>query len=191
MAHSPQGGDASPYGAGLAGPQHYLALVSGALNALGSCGIFLLMCLICADVIGRYGFNSPIAGVTEIVEMSIVVIVFVQLADTSARGRLTRADSLIDELRITRPGIARQIDGVASLCGVALMAILAYGVIPGAISDYRSGSYSGTVGIFTFPSWPVKAVVGAGSVLTGLQLLLMAALSFTGRDHAIPEARRL
>lgn len=166
----------------------HLAPVTGALNALGSIGIFMLMCLICADVIGRYGFNSPIAGVTEIVEMSIVVIVFVQLADTTARGRLTRADSLVDKLRTTRPGMARQIDGIASLCGVALMAILAYGVIPGAIADYRSGSYVGTVGIFTFPSWPVKAIVGAGSVLTGLQLLMMAALSFTGHDPVTTEA---
>jgi len=168
----------------------YLSNVIEALNGLGSCGIFLLMCLICADVIGRYGFNSPISGVTEIVEMSIVAIVFLQLADATAHGRLTRADSLVDKLRIKRPEMARKIDGIAFLCGVVLMAILAYGVIPGVISDYRNGSYNGTVGIFTFPSWPVKAVAAAGSVLTGLQLLWMAANSLINHDPVFPSESR-
>lgn len=169
---------------------HATALLSTWLNALGSAGIFALMCLICADVIGRYVFNSPIAGVTEIVQLSIVVIVFVQLADTSAHGRLTRADSLLDSLKLHRPRIAHSIDGVASLCGVTLMAILAYGVIPAAVKDFSQGSFSGTVGIFTFPSWPVKTVIGLGSVLTGLQLLLSARASFAGARHATPEVER-
>lgn len=184
------GGPHHPVRAGIARLIRGSAPLNSALNAVGSIGIFLLMCLICADVVGRYGFNSPVAGVTEIVELSIVVIVFVQLADTSARGRLTRADSLLNRLRPTRPRLAHGIDGVASLCGVALMAILAYGVIPAAVLDFERGSYSGTVGIFTFPSWPVKAIVGVGSVLTGLQLLLISLQSFAlGADAQLEEPR--
>lgn len=164
------------------------APVGSALNAVGSVGIFLLMGLICVDVVGRYGFNSPVAGVTEIVELSIVVIVFVQLTDTSAHGRLTRADTLVDALRVTRPRVAHAIDGVASLCGFALMAILAYGVVPAAVLDFQRGSYSGTVGIFTFPSWPVKAIVGVGSMLTAVQLLLISVHSFVSMAAAPSEA---
>lgn len=174
MAPSPSAGHPNPGGllaacVGASGP------VASLLNAAGSVGTFAMMCLICADVVGRYVFNSPIAGVTEIIQMSIVAIVFLQLPDTSRAGRITRADSLLNSLRISRPSVARAIDCVAAICGVILMGILAYGVIPSAINDYRQARFIGTTGIFTFPEWPVKAVVGVGAVLAGLQMLLQAA----------------
>ena len=148
--------------------------VTGAFNALGSLATFALMCLICADVAGRYLFNAPIAGVAEIVEISIVAIVFAQLADTTANDRITRADSVIGMLRTSRPRIARAIDFIAALTGVALMAILIYGIVPSIIKDYERGYYVGTVGLFTFPSWPTKVIVAIGVVLTGIQLLIAA-----------------
>lgn len=148
--------------------------VTSLYNAIGSLAIFCLMCLICADVAGRYFFAAPIPGVTEIVEMSIVAIVFAQLADATARDRMTRADSLLLALRTRRPAVAAGIDVLAACFGTALMAILAYGVIPSMLNDYRNGYYTGTVGIFTFPSWPVKAVIALGVLLTALQLVLFA-----------------
>lgn len=152
----------------------FIDRASGAFNALGSLATFALMCLICADVAGRYLFNSPIAGVAEIVEISIVAIVFAQLADTTANDRITRADSVIGMFRTSRPRLARAIDFVAALTGVVLMAVLAYGIVPAIIKDYERGYYVGTVGLFTFPSWPTKVVVAIGVVLTGIQLVVAA-----------------
>jgi len=152
-------------------------------NALGSGAIFALMCLICADITGRYLFNAPIAGVTEIVEIAIVAIVFAQLADTTARNRLTRADALIVSLQRTRPKLARAANLIAALTGIALMAVLAYGIIPSIITDYNRGYYIGTVGIFTFPSWPTKAIIAIGVILTGLQLLFMAVRAIFSSDN--------
>ena len=51
-----------------------------ALNVIGTAGIFLLMLLINADVLGRSLFDRPISGVPEIVSLSIVAIVFLQIA---------------------------------------------------------------------------------------------------------------
>lgn len=150
------------------------------LNAVGSIGIFALMCLICADVGMRYLMNTPIPGVGEIVEVSIVAIVFAQLADTVARDRLTRADTLIEALRISRPRVARGIDLVAALAGIALMAILVYGVVPEIIRDYERGYYVGTFGVFTFPAWPNKVVVVFGLILTGLVLVVVALRALLG-----------
>lgn len=152
----------------------FIDRVSGAFNALGSLLTFALMCLICADVVGRYFFNAPIAGVVEIVEISIVAIVFAQLADTTANGRITRADSIIAMLRTRRRKVARAIDFIAALTGIALMSILAYGIIPTIVQDYERGYYVGTVGLFTFPSWPTKVVVAIGVILTGIHLLFAA-----------------
>lgn len=76
------------------------------LNALGSLMILGLMLLINADIIGRTGFNAPVRGVTELVSLSIVGIVFLQLADTLRCGRFTRADMLLDRLKRTQPVFA-------------------------------------------------------------------------------------
>lgn len=155
-------------------PRRILALTTATFNALGSVGIFFLMCLICLDVIGRYLFSSPIMGVTEIAEISIVAIVFAQLADTLANGRIARADSIVNLIRSLHPRVALAFDAVAALCGAVLMALIIYGTIPNMINDYTNSYYIGTVGLFTFPSWPIKAAIAAGAGLAGIQLLAMA-----------------
>ncbi|MVA96016.1 TRAP transporter small permease subunit [Nitratireductor sp. CAU 1489] len=158
----------------VSSPSGPLGYAASALNAIGSIGIFLLMCLICLDVAGRYFFGAPIMGVTEIAEISIVAIVFFQLADTLARDRMPRADIVVNILRNKRPRIAGFIDAFAALCGVALMLLIDYGTIPGIINDYRNGYYIGTVGLFTFPSWPIKAAIALGASLAAVQLMAIA-----------------
>lgn len=158
-------------------PIHALTSV---LNAVGSIAIFALMCLICADVVMRYFFNRPILGVTEIVEMSIVAIVFLQLADATRRDRLTRADTFLGYLKARKPAGLRVIDFVAALFGITLMAILAYATIPAMLTEYQRGYYVGTPGLFTFPSWPLKLVIAIGVTITAIQLVLMAARAVLG-----------
>src|SRR3989304_2905183 len=50
--------------------------LTGAMNAIGTIWILVLMVLINSDVIGRDLFGAPVRGVTEIVSMSIVGSVF-------------------------------------------------------------------------------------------------------------------
>ena len=73
--------------------------VGRVLNALGTVWIIALMVLINSDVLGRNLFKAPVRGVTELVALSIVGIVFLQLADTLHSGRFTRADVLLDRLK--------------------------------------------------------------------------------------------
>src|SRR5690606_14363659 len=79
--------------------------VTGALNAIGTVWIFFLMALISADVIGRGAFDAPILGVPEIVQFSIVGIVFLQLAHTLRHGALTRSDVILRGLLTRVPAI--------------------------------------------------------------------------------------
>lgn len=65
------------------------------LAAIGTIGIFALMALIVADVLGRNFFDSPITGVAEIAARSVVAIVFLQIAAAVLAGRMTRADFLV------------------------------------------------------------------------------------------------
>src|SRR3546814_17731466 len=77
----------------------------GLMNACGTVWIFLLMILINSDIIGRELFESPVRGTTEILSISIVGIVFLQLGHTLMNGKITRSDMVIDNLLAFRPRI--------------------------------------------------------------------------------------
>ena len=74
-------------------------------NAGGSLWIFVLMILLSADVLSRGLFAAPINGVPLLVELSILMIVFMQLAAAIRSGRLTRSEVLIAKLLEKRPSI--------------------------------------------------------------------------------------
>ena len=79
--------------------------ITGALNAIGTVWIFVLMALISTDVIGRGAFNAPLSGVPEMVQFSIVGIVFLQLAHTLRNGALTRSDVILRGLLVNFPAV--------------------------------------------------------------------------------------
>ena len=58
-----------------------------ALNYVSVILIFLMSLLVFADVVGRYLFNHPIAGTTEIVKCTIIAIVFLGIAYTLNQKR--------------------------------------------------------------------------------------------------------
>jgi TRAP-type C4-dicarboxylate transport system permease small subunit len=70
----------------------YLLLV---LNYISVIIIFFTALWISADVVGRYFFNSPIPGTTELIETGILAIVFFGIAYTLQQGRHIRTDVLI------------------------------------------------------------------------------------------------
>ena len=77
-------------------------IVSG-MNATGSCWIVVLMLLINAEAIGRSAFNQPIIGVIEMIEISVVGIVFLQLADSLRRGGPARRMRGYETTATSRP----------------------------------------------------------------------------------------
>jgi len=162
------GGDASPPSSR---PISYLTAL---FNVLGGLWTFLIMLLISADVLARAAFNRPIAGVPEIVAFSIVCIVFLQLGRTVELGRVMRADTFQASFEKISPRLNLAISALAEFGGAALVGIIIYGVWPRMMNDYEAGYFIGTPGIFTFPSWPLSAVVVAGAALAGLQFMLRA-----------------
>jgi hypothetical protein len=65
-----------------------LTRVLQGLNATGVVWVFALTFLICADIIARTVFDAPIAGVTEIVSLSLVATVFLMVGYATHSGRL-------------------------------------------------------------------------------------------------------
>ena len=69
-----------------------------ALNYIAVTVTFLLALWIFADVIGRYFFNHPIGGTTELVKGMIIIIVFLSLPYTWQQGRHIRTTLILDYL---------------------------------------------------------------------------------------------
>ena len=93
------------------------------LNSLGTGWIFVLLILINTDIIGRTVFNNPVRGVAEIVGMTIVACVFLQLAHAIRNDRLTRSEIILSRLG-NRPQFKRILEALYNLLGAAILAVL-------------------------------------------------------------------
>ena len=154
-------------------PGHFQRFTQ-ALNAIGTLWIVALMILINTDVIGRDFFNAPVRGVTELVSLSIVGIVFLQLADTLATGRMTRADVLLDRLKRTRPALAALLQAIFHAVGAALMGVILWAAWEPLVESIRIQEYVGALGDFTAPVWPVRLIMLVGMVATLITFVLLA-----------------
>jgi len=144
------------------------------MNAVGTVWIFALMVLINADIVGRELFGAPVRGVTELVSLSIVGIVFLQLANTLWVGRFTRADVLIEPLLKRRPRLGHGLQAIYHLAGALLLAIIFWASVDPFLEAVEIGDYVGAAGDFTAPTWPVKLLILAGSAATALTFLFLA-----------------
>jgi len=152
----------------------YLATLAGGMNAIGTVWIFVLMVLVNADVLGREAFSSPVRGVTEILSLSIVAIVFMQLSHTLWVGRITRSDALLARLIKNWPGLGHGLDALFHLTGAGLFAVIAWASLPYIQRAFSTGEYVGAFGDFTAPTWPVRLIIVIGSIVTGASFLALA-----------------
>jgi len=130
-----------------------------------------MMMLITADVFFRFVFNAPIRGVPLIITMSIIAIVFLQLADALRAGRMTRSDMLITRLLKNKPVVGHSLQAIYHLAGVFIMTVLLWHSVPLLEKAWRLGTYDGTDGEFTLPEWPVKFIIVLGATVCSLQFL--------------------
>ncbi len=146
--------------------------VTTGLNVLGTLLIVLIMILVNADVIGRGMFNNPVSGVPEMVSMSIVAIVFLQVAQAFRKGRLTRTEALPDYIEARSPGLRM---GMEILFGVAA-GFLVWQIFSASVPLFEKAwirnTFEGTVGDFTAPIWPVKLVILIGCLALLVQIVL-------------------
>lgn len=161
---------------------HGFGAVVGGMNAAGSCWIVVLMLLINVEAVGRSAFDAPIVGVIEMIEISIVGIVFLQLADSLRQGVLTRSDGLLNRMKARRPKIADAMGAAASALGVAFMALILVGSAPFFVESWEKDYYIGVEGMFTAPVWPTALIIVVAVVVTMIQFA--AGLAAHGRRLA-------
>lgn len=148
--------------------------VTMGLNVVGTLLIVAIMVLVNADVIGRGAFNAPISGVPEMVSMSIVAIVFLQVAQTFRMGRLTRTEALLGLVEKRSPRLRAGAELVFSLAALFIMVQLIRASAPLFVKAWERNTFEGTIGDFTAPIWPVKLVILIGCAALIVQLVIAA-----------------
>ncbi len=140
-----------------------------AFNATGSGWIFIMMVLLTTDVVCRAAFNAPIKGIPLLIEMSMLVIVFMQLPSAIRADRLTRSDVLLARLLKNRPSIGVPLRAIYDCLGVFLMVIVFWYTLPVFFKVWQRNTYEGLEGDFALPTWPFKILVIVGAVLCAIQ----------------------
>ena len=113
------------------------------MNGAGVVWVFALTFLICADITGRTVFDSPIRGVPEMVSLSLVACVFLQVAFAIHKARLTQAEFLLDRVAASNPRLTAQWRGIMALIGAFLLALIAIGMAPDFLRAFRNGHAEG------------------------------------------------
>ena len=130
---------------------------------------FLICFLVCADVIGRVVFNSPVKGTPEIVSFSIVVICFLQAPFAIRSGGMIFVDAITSRLP---PLAQRVLEIIGYVLGLAFFAIVCWGSIDPSIHAWTSNEFEGE-GALRVPVWPARFIIVLGTFLAAFNYLLV------------------
>lgn len=152
-------------------------LVAKGSNALGTLIVLCLVLVVCYDVIARGLFNKPFMGAIEVVQFSLVLIVFLQLPDVVRVNRLTRSDGLLTVIAPKYPKVASAMRRIIDSVSGIFMALVAVAIWPEFLDMYETQDYFGIPGIFRAPWWPIKLTILLSAGLCTLLFVLKIILN--------------
>lgn len=150
----------------LAGLSRVANTLAIAANAAGTLAVLALVVILNVDVVARGVFSAPLKGTYEIVQLSVVFIVFLQLADVVRVDRLTRSDGFLNLLHNRRPGLTANLRRIINAVSAIFMGLIAYIMFPEFLHMWETQDYFGVPGLFTAPWWPIKLVIASGCALS-------------------------
>jgi len=146
--------------------------IAQAANAAGTFVVVLLIAVVNYDIVARGVFNKPFLGAVEVVQFSMVLIVFLQLPDVIRVGRLTRSDGFLGLLGRRNSTAGRALSRAIDLVSAVFMIIVAIAIWPEFVEMWESKDYFGVPGVFTAPWWPIKLVIFLSACLCVIHFVL-------------------
>lgn len=146
--------------------------VAVSANAVGTLVVLGLVIIVNYDAIARSLFNKPFLGAVEVVQFSMVLIVFLQLPDVVRVGRLTRSDGLLGLVGRRNRSAGKLLSRAIDLFSLTFMVIIAIAIWPEFVDMWESQDFFGIPGVFTAPWWPVKLVIFLSAVLCAIHFIL-------------------
>ena len=146
--------------------------IAMAANAAGTFVVIGLIAVVNYDIVARGVFNQPFLGAVEVVQFSLVLIVFLQLPDVIRVGRLTRSDGFLGVMRQRSPGIGNTMSRGIDLISGVFMILVAVAIWPEFLEMWDAQDYFGVPGVFTAPWWPVKLTIFVSACLCTIHFAL-------------------
>jgi TRAP-type C4-dicarboxylate transport system permease small subunit len=132
-----------------------------------SCCIFVMVCTIVPDSIGRFFFSKPIHGTLELNMLLMSAIVFLGLAWTQSQRGHVRVELLISR---AKPTLRSALNIICWAIAFSLFLAITIGGTEEAINSVRIGE--NLWGVKKFPVWPGKILAAFGSGLLCVQFLI-------------------
>lgn len=141
-------------------------------NAVGTLVVLALVMVVNYDVVARGFFNKPFHGAVELVQFSMVLIVFLQLPDVVRVNRLTRSDGFLSVAGHGWPAVRKYLNKLINLVACIFMVLISVAIWPEFVEMFETRDYFGVPGVFTAPWWPIKLVIFVSAVLCSLLFAL-------------------
>ena len=153
------------------------------MNAVGCFLTMLLMCITVTDVAGRFFFNRPLVGATELIVASIVIIAFLQIPLVQLRDAHLKSTVLYDHM----PKKMKNAVVFLSLAlGIIVFSLMLYSGWDFLLKSIARGDYEGEGGL-RVPTWPGRLTI----VISSAAMILIQARQLRrllqGRD-IVPDA---
>jgi len=143
----------------------YIATIA---NVAGTLVVLGLVIIVNFDVVARGVFNQPFRGAVEVVQFSIVLIVFLQLPDVVRINRLTASDGFLNLVGNRFPRFTRGLRFFINTIAALFMAAIAVTMYPEFIEMWHTQDFFGIPGVFTAPWWPIKLVITLSAALCAI-----------------------
>jgi TRAP-type C4-dicarboxylate transport system permease small subunit len=145
-------------------------------NVVGTLVVLVLVVIVNFDVVARGFFNAPFLGAVEVVQFSMVLIVFLQLPDVVRVDRLTASDGFLAVVAKRFPVFTTTLRRAINLLAATFMGLIAVAIYPQFIEMWHTNDYFGVPGVFTAPWWPIKLVIllsaGLCAILFALKVII-------------------
>jgi TRAP-type mannitol/chloroaromatic compound transport system permease small subunit len=182
MSHPPENPDTRHGGYPLASLARLWRWLVDGLAALGTILIGILMLIICADIVARNLMGSSLPLISELGALTLVMIVYLQLAATVRADRLARTELFFASFRQNHPRAGALLAAAFDLAGAWLVGLAAWSTLRILGKDYDSGEFIGVPGIATLETWPFRLLIMIGITVAALEFVLRALSAF--RDAA-------
>ena len=155
-------------------PRSFFGTLAVWLSMAGTILIVIMAIGVNADILGRDFFNQPLPGVTEFLGLSIVAVVFLQMANTAREDRHISNDLIMSAVASRNQRLASFFYGLFQAIGAVLFALIVWFVIPNFLENYRGSYFKGTAGYVEIPIWPFMGTIIIGAAAAAIQHLLLA-----------------
>lgn len=165
----------------VAGLTRATRAVSTTANVAGTLVVLGLVMIVNYDIVARGIFNAPFRGAYEVVQFSMVLIVFLQLPDVIRVDRLTRSDGLLFLIGDKYPRVAATLRRAINTLSATIMTLIAIAMFPEFLDMWDTNDFFGVPGVFTAPWWPIKLTIFCSAALAAL-IFALKVLSKSGSD---------